>query len=86
MISVPVMTESATAKTQQPQPMAAAENNVEPAGLEPELVAVIAAAIEAVIDAPFRITTISERRTDGTLVSLWSIEGRRSIFSSHNFR
>lgn len=54
--------------------------------LAPELIAVIAAAIEAVIDEPFRITTISERRADGTLVSLWSIEGRRAIFSSHHLR
>lgn len=66
--------------------MPAAENNVEHDAPEPELIAVIAAAIQAVIDAPFRITTIAERRADGTLVSLWSVEGRRSIFSSHNFR
>ena len=57
-----------------------------PAGIAPELVAAIAAAIDAVIDMPFRITTISERRADGTLVSLWSIEGRRAIFSSHHLR
>ena len=66
--------------------MPASENNVEQGAIGPELVAVIAAAIEAVIDSPFRITTISERRADGTLISLWSIEGRRAIFSSHNFR
>ena len=58
----------------------------ETSGLAPEIIAAIAATIEAVIDTPFRITTISERRADGTLVSLWSIEGRRAIFSSHNFR
>jgi hypothetical protein len=55
-------------------------------GLAPEIIAAIAAAIDTVIDMPFRITTISERRSDGTLVSLWSIEGRRAIFSSHNPR
>lgn len=55
-------------------------------GLAPEIIAAIAAAIDAVIDMPFRVTTISERRADGTLVSLWSIEGRRAIFSSHNLR
>jgi len=54
--------------------------------LAPEIVAAISAAIHAVIDQPFRIITISERHPDGTLVSFWSIEGRRAIFSSHQFR
>ena len=58
----------------------------ETSGLAPEIIAAIAATIEAVIDTPFRITTISERRADGTLVSLWSIEGRHAIFSSHQLR
>lgn len=66
--------------------MAATETNAGSGGLAPEIIAVIAAALEAVIDTPFRITTISERRADGTLVSLWSIEGRRAIFSSHHLR
>ena len=39
--------------------MAATENNAGKTGLAPEIIAVIAAAIEAVIDTPFRITTIS---------------------------
>ena len=66
--------------------MAATDNNAGETGLAPEVIAVIAAAIEAVIDTPFRITTISERRADGSLVSLWSIEGRRAIFASHHLR
>ena len=66
--------------------MSTTDNNPTPEALAPELIAAIAAAIDAVIDLPFRITTISERRADGTLVSLWSIEGRRAIFSSHNLR
>jgi hypothetical protein len=66
--------------------MNTSENNPEPSALAPEIIAAIAAAIDAVIDLPFRITTISERRPDGTLVSLWSIEGRRAIFSSHHLR
>jgi hypothetical protein len=66
--------------------MSTTENNQATDTATLELIAVIAAAIDAVIDTPFRITTIAERRADGTLVSLWSIEGRRAIFSSHNFR
>jgi hypothetical protein len=62
------------------------KDNNESSPLPPELIAVIAAAIDSVIDIPFRITTISERRADGTLVSLWSVEGRRAIFSSHTLR
>jgi hypothetical protein len=66
--------------------MSTTEDNEAQSALAPELVAAIAAAIDAVIDLPFRITTISERHADGTLISLWSIEGRRAIFSSHNLR
>lgn len=66
--------------------MATDETKPEASALAPELVVVIAAAIEAVIDTPFRITTISERSADGTLVSLWAVEGRRAIFSSHHLR
>ena len=66
--------------------MATSEPTPPSSGLAPEIIAAIAAAIDAVIDMPFRITTISERRADGTLISLWSIEGRRAIFSSHNLR
>ena len=66
--------------------MKPAENSPSIQGIAPEIVAVVAAAIDAVIDLPFRITTISERRADGTLVSLWSVEGRRAIFSSHKLR
>lgn len=54
--------------------------------LAPEILAAITAAIHAVIDAPFEIIDVSERRPDGTLVSRWSMAGRRQIFSSHNFR
>ena len=66
--------------------MSTTENDQAQPELPAELIAAIAAAIDAVIDLPFRITTISERRADGTLVSLWSIEGRRAIFSSHHLR
>jgi hypothetical protein len=66
--------------------MTQAEESSKAGGLPPEILAVIAAAIASVIDEPFRITGVSERRSDGGLVSLWSIEGRREIFSSHHFR
>jgi hypothetical protein len=68
------------------KPMVTAESSQEASHVAPEIIAVVAAAIENVIDTPFRITTISERNADGTLVSLWSVEGRRAIFSSHKLR
>lgn len=58
----------------------------EQGGIAPEILATITAAIHAVIDAPFEIIDVSERRSDGTVVSRWSMAGRRQIFSSHNFR
>jgi hypothetical protein len=47
--------------------------------------AVIIAAVSAVIEQEFRITSIADVHIDPRW-STWSSEGRRDIFSSHRFR
>ncbi|HXP89947.1 MAG TPA: hypothetical protein VN931_03345 [Fibrobacteria bacterium] len=47
------------------------------------LYAVIAAAVQAVIDEPFRIVSI-DTGSHGT--SIWNIHGRLQQFESHRFR
>ncbi|MDR2463108.1 MAG: hypothetical protein LBD30_04935 [Verrucomicrobiales bacterium] len=57
-------------------------------GIPGELVAVIAAAVDAVISGPHRILSINpvdgQDSTQPTLA--WSVEGRRQIFQSHALR
>jgi hypothetical protein len=66
--------------------MPARESKSRKSALAPEIVAVIAAAIEAVMDAPYRITSIAERGPNGAVANPWASEGRRAIFSSHKLR
>jgi Na+-transporting methylmalonyl-CoA/oxaloacetate decarboxylase gamma subunit len=52
------------------------------------LTAVIAAAVHAMVKQPARIVSISPVRPPSVerLMQQWSLEGRRAIYSSHNFR
>lgn len=47
----------------------------------PELIAAIAAAVDAALGSPHRIVHI-----EPTFLSAWSAEGRREIFASHRIR
>ena len=47
------------------------------------LYAVIAAALDAVLDEPFRIVSID---TGSHATSVWNIHGRLQQFESHRFR
>jgi hypothetical protein len=54
-----------------------------PGPLAPQLVAVIAAACEETLEGPVQIVAI----TDGSQQKqVWSLEGRRQIFASHQVR
>jgi hypothetical protein len=54
-----------------------------PGQLSPQLVAVIAAACEDALEGPVQIVAI----TDGSQQKqVWSLEGRRQIFASHQVR
>jgi hypothetical protein len=60
-------------------------------GLDPQRVAVIAAAISTVIPQPFgilRITSLPEKQDYSVeaLMQIWSMEGRRQIYDSHKIR
>jgi hypothetical protein len=58
-------------------------------GLSPELVAVISAAVSALLSPEEHITAIQETpegAAPGIALQQWSLEGRRQVFSSHQFR
>ena len=53
-----------------------------PTGIEPQVVAAIAAAVQATVLAPHRIVTITALPAAGN----WSAEGRRILTTSHQIR
>jgi len=57
-------------------------------GISPQLLAVIAAAIDTVIKVPHLIHSIHEVDSKKSHFNAhdWSVEGRRQIFSSHHIR
>ncbi len=61
-----------------------------PKGVAPEVLAVIAAAVDSVISERHRIVSIrpaGESETAGKLyLQAWSVEGRRQHFESHKIR
>jgi Na+-transporting methylmalonyl-CoA/oxaloacetate decarboxylase gamma subunit len=56
--------------------------------IDPETLAVIAAATSDVIKGPYRIVAVSSPRRPPveSLMQVWSWEGRRQIYSSHRVR
>jgi Na+-transporting methylmalonyl-CoA/oxaloacetate decarboxylase gamma subunit len=56
--------------------------------IDPEILAVIAAATSNVIQQPYRIVAVSSPRRPPveSLMQVWSWEGRRQIYSSHRVR
>lgn len=68
-----------------PPPAVAAASRAQPAeeGLPSELAALIAAACHAAVGQSARIVSIAEA---SDLHRVWSIEGRRQIFASHQIR
>ena len=56
--------------------------------IDPEILAVIAAATSNVIKEPYRIVAVSSPRKPPveSLMQVWSWEGRRQIYSSHRVR
>ena len=69
-------------------PVAAPKPAAAPGEIPPQLLAVIAAAIDTVIKVPHLIHSIHEIESgQSPFDSLdWSVEGRRQIFSSHRTR
>ena len=55
-------------------------------GLEPELVAVISAAVAAVLDRPYRLVSVQPVAAAVPHLNVWALEGRTQIFQSHKIR
>ncbi len=58
-------------------------------GIPPEILkAIIASAVHTMLQHPVRLVSISPVKPPSVefLMQQWSIEGRRAIYSSHNFR
>lgn len=70
------------------EPVAAPVQGMEGADSDPEMFAVIAAAIDTVISQPHQIVSISSRSGERSRSSQagWSSEGRKEIYSSHRVR
>ncbi len=56
------------------------------ARVESETVAVIAAAIAAVLDCPYKILSVQPLPAPAPHLNVWALEGRTQIFQSHKIR
>ena len=57
-----------------------------PAGVDPKIIAIIAATVSEVLQKPHRIVSMKKTPSVESLMQQWSMEGRRAIYSSHKFR
>lgn len=57
-----------------------------PAGVDPKIIAIIAATVSEVLQRPHRIVSMKKTPSVESLMQQWSMEGRRAIYSSHKFR
>jgi hypothetical protein len=55
-------------------------------GVAPEIAAVIAAAVAALFDKPYRLVSVHQVETPVPYLNVWSLEGRTQIFHSHKVR
>lgn len=60
------------------------EQNKGPVG--PEIAAVIAAAIAAVLDGPYRLVSVKPATVTTPHFNVWALEGRTQILHSHKIR
>jgi len=54
--------------------------------VEPEIVAVIAAAISVALETPYRMVAVQQVIIPVPHLNVWALEGRTQIFSSHKVR
>jgi hypothetical protein len=55
-------------------------------GVEPEIAAVIAAAVAVLFDRPYRLVSVQQVSTPVPHLNVWALEGRTQIFQSHKVR
>ena len=56
------------------------------ARVDSEIVAVIAAAVAAVLDCPYRILSVQPLPAPAPHLNVWALEGRTQIYQSHKIR
>ncbi len=54
--------------------------------VEPEIAAVIAAAVAVLFDRPYRLVSVQQVTTPVPHLNVWALEGRTQIFQSHKIR
>jgi hypothetical protein len=70
-----------------PTPAAAPPESSVPGGLSAETVAIISAALCAELQSPHRIASIQSRVVSvEAMMQIWSMEGRKQIYTSHRLR
>jgi hypothetical protein len=57
-----------------------------PPASEPELAAVIAAAVATMFDQPYRVLSVQKVQVPVAQTNVWAYEGRSDIFHSHRVR
>jgi hypothetical protein len=75
----------AHAQTGLPSSTPAASQRVETA-VEPEIAAVIAAAVAVLFNRPYRLVSVQQVATPVPHLNVWALEGRTQIFQSHRIR
>jgi hypothetical protein len=55
-------------------------------GVEPEIAAIIAAAVAVLFDRPYRLVSVQKVTTPVPHLNVWALEGRTQIFQSHRIR
>jgi hypothetical protein len=55
-------------------------------GVEPEIAAVIAAAVATVLDRPYRLVAVHQIAAPVPHLNVWALEGRTQIFQSRKVR
>jgi len=55
-------------------------------GVEPEIAAVIAAAVAVLFNRPYRLVSVQQVATPVPHLNVWALEGRTQIFQSHKIR
>jgi hypothetical protein len=68
------------------RPAAAAGPQRVATAVEPEIAAVIAAAVAVVLNRPYRLVSVQQVVTPVPHLNVWALEGRTQIFQSHRIR
>ena len=74
------------AHAQEPGPKSATSAHRVATAVEPEIAAVIAAAVSVLCNRPYRLVSVQQVTTPVPYLNVWALEGRTQIFQSHKIR